>query len=195
MNARTLLYPRLSRSWLPAMIRHALIGSLFAGSYGIIHDQITYAISPEYFSKLKFVQFRYADFGFPERIYVGEIGFLATWWVGLFTGWFLARVVVPKFPPARATEYVIQSFGTIAVFAIFAAFIGFLAGPQHRSDSDLSSWQALAIRHRIQDLPAFVQVAYIHNAGYVGALMGLIVAILRLNRMKESPEQLVKTAS
>lgn len=44
MNTGTLLYPRLSCTWLPAMIGSAVIGSLFAGAYGILHDQIAYSI-------------------------------------------------------------------------------------------------------------------------------------------------------
>jgi uncharacterized membrane protein SpoIIM required for sporulation len=195
MNAGTLLYPRLSRSWLPAMIGYAIIGSLFAGAYGILHDQITYSISPEYFTRFKFGQFHYADFGLPQRVFVGEIGFLATWWVGFVAGWFLARVAVPKFAPHQAVRCLIQSFLIIVTVALVGATVGYLVGLQRRSNPDFSTWQGLGISHGIQDLPAFVHVAYIHNAGYVGALVGLIAAIWRLKRMKEKAEQLVKTTA
>ena len=40
------------------MLGVAAVGSVLAGVYGIFHDQVTYAISPEYFTKLKFDQFR-----------------------------------------------------------------------------------------------------------------------------------------
>jgi hypothetical protein len=40
----------------------AVMGALIAGAYGILHDQISYTISPEYFTKLKFEQFHYANF-------------------------------------------------------------------------------------------------------------------------------------
>ena len=73
------LYPNLRWRWLPAMLGYALLGSLVAGVYGIIHDQVTYSISTEYFTRLKFSQFHYANFGFRPRVFVGEIGFLATW--------------------------------------------------------------------------------------------------------------------
>ena len=45
------------------MLGYAVIGALIAGLYGVVHDQITYSMSPEYFTRLKFFQFRYADFG------------------------------------------------------------------------------------------------------------------------------------
>lgn len=176
MKTGTLLYPRLSRSWLPAMIGYAIIGSLFAGAYGVLHDQITYSISPEYFTRLKFAQFHYADFGLPQRVFVAEIGFLATWWVGFVAGWFIARTVVPKFPPNEAIRRVVQSFLIIAAFALTAAMIGCLVGLQRRSHLDLAGWEEFAATRGVQDLPAFVRVAYIHNAGYIGALGGLLMS-------------------
>ena len=87
--------PRIALRDLPPMIAVAVCGAMVAGVYGILHDQITYTISPEYFSKFKFDQFRYAEIGLPDRVFVAEIGFLATWWVGFFSAWFLARRLVP----------------------------------------------------------------------------------------------------
>src|SRR3569623_1299072 len=74
-----------------------LISCLLGGVYGVAHDQLTYSISNEYFTKFKFFQFGFVDFGreaiLPQpRIYVSIVGFLATWWMGLFIGFFLALV-------------------------------------------------------------------------------------------------------
>src|SRR5436190_2711279 len=96
-----ILYPRLALSSLPMLISCAVLGALIAGCYGIVHDQITYSISSEYFTKVKFAQFHYADFGWPKRIFVAEIGFLASWWVGLFAGWFIGRVAIGSATPGR----------------------------------------------------------------------------------------------
>lgn len=57
-----------------------ILGSLIAGVYGIIHDQISYSVSEEYFTKFKFIQFGIQNL--PNRIGAGIVGFLATWWVG-----------------------------------------------------------------------------------------------------------------
>src|SRR5262245_32181747 len=86
-----LLYPKFPVRRLPTMIGIAMLGAVIAGPYGAVHDQISYAISPEYFTKLKFRQFSYANFGWPPQLFAAEVGFLATWWVGLLAGWFLAR--------------------------------------------------------------------------------------------------------
>ena len=63
------LIPRISLVDLPWMLGVAAAGSLLAGLYGIGHDQLTYSISPEYFTKMKFEQFHYADFGFGNRVF------------------------------------------------------------------------------------------------------------------------------
>ncbi len=74
-----------------------ILAPIIAGIYGIINDQITYTISPEYYTKFKFVQFNLMErslgknigtINSPEiklenpRIGVSIVGFLATWWVG-----------------------------------------------------------------------------------------------------------------
>jgi hypothetical protein len=188
-----LLYPNLQWRWLPSMLKYALLGSIVAGGYGIIHDQITYSISPEYFTRLKFSQFHYADFGLPPRVFVGEIGFLATWWVGFVAGWFVARIEVPAFPPRTARGHASRAFLTILAFALTASIIGYLLGLLRRSNSDLSSWEGFATNRGVLDLPSFVRVAYIHNASYLGGLVGLMSAIVRLRRLKKASEAVALT--
>jgi hypothetical protein len=159
-----LLYPNIRLSLLPAMFGYALLGGLGAGIYGILHDQITYSISPEYFTRLKFHQFHYANFGLPTRIFVGEVGFLATWWVGFFSAWFLARVTVPTFPPHVALRYTTQGFLIVIGFALAAFAVGYVVGIVRMSDGDISGWEPIAEMLKIEDVPSFVRVAYIHNA-------------------------------
>ncbi|WP_448697945.1 hypothetical protein ACFGVR_14120 [Mucilaginibacter sp. AW1-3] len=64
---------------------------VIAGIYGILHDQFTYTISHEYFTKFKFYQLGLADMGteaiLPNpRLAVACVGFMATWWTGLLIG-------------------------------------------------------------------------------------------------------------
>ena len=63
-----ILFPTIPWKYIPPMLGISLMGTLVVGSYGILHDQITYSISAEYFTKLKFHQFHYANFGFPVRV-------------------------------------------------------------------------------------------------------------------------------
>lgn len=86
----SIFYPKITLHGLLVTLGYALMGALIAGLYGTVHDQITYSISLEYFTRLKFAQFHYAEFGLPPRVFVAAIGFLATWWVGFIAGWFIA---------------------------------------------------------------------------------------------------------
>ncbi len=181
---RALLYPRVRLDLIPAMLGYAALGAFIGGFYGMLHDQITYSISPEYFTRLKFLQFRYADFGLPPRVFVAEIGFLATWWVGLIAGWFLARVAVPALPKKNARSGILRGFAITLGSGVLAGVAGFVFGLRLGPDSDLSSWQGFVRTRGVEDLPNFVRVAYIHNASYLGGLVGLVAALTYLRRLE-----------
>lgn len=178
-----ILYPKVRLNLLPAMLGYAFLGSLVAGFYGVLHDQITYSLSPEYFTRLKFAQFHYADFGWPPRCFVAEIGFLATWCVGFIAGWFLARMAVPRWPPVEARACILRGFGIILTCAFIASLVGFGLGLLLGTNADYSGWQDFVQTRGIVDLPSFVRVAYIHNASYLGGLIGLMVALAYLRRL------------
>ena len=119
---------------------------------------------------MKFVQFHWADFGLPPRVFVAEIGVLATWWAGFIAAWFIARITVPAYPPGMAFWRTIRGFSIVFAFAAAAFIFGYLLGILWPADSTSPVWTH------------FLQVAFIHDAGYFGGLIGLIVAILFLRR-------------
>lgn len=179
-----LFYPKIRLAWLPDMIGYAVVGGLLAGVYGVAHDQVTYSISHEYFTRLKFPQFQYANFGLSPRVFVGEIGFLATWWVGFFAAWFIARVTVPAFPRAVAFRYSLRGFLIVFAFSFATSIVGYALGRVH--GSDYSVWKSAASALGVVDPPSFVRVAYIHNASYLGGWLGLVAAILYLRKLRRS---------
>jgi hypothetical protein len=177
-----IIYPKIRLSHLPTMLGYAAFGGILAGVYGIAHDQITYSISNEYFTRFKFSQFHYANFGMSPRVFVAEIGFLATWWVGFFAAWFIARLAVPAFSRRAALRYSLRGFGIIIAAALIASIVTYFWGLWH--GIDYSAWEDFETSLEIRDLPSFVRVAYIHNASYLGGLIGLIAAIMYLRRLK-----------
>ena len=132
-----IFYPVIPRRRLPAMLGIAALGAVLAGCYGALHDQISYTISPEYFTKVKFEQFRYADFGWPPRIMVSEVGFLASWWVGMIGGWILARVGLDQLPADKRKKDIAIAFSivfiTALLFGIVGTSLGYLGKPIKRS--------------------------------------------------------------
>ncbi len=175
------LFPRVPRAKLFGMFRVALLGALFAGAYGAIHDQISYSISQEYFTKVKFRQFSYADFGFPERVFVAEVGILASAWVGLVAAWLLARAGLCDLVIASGRRHIVFSFAIVATISILSGLVGALMGVA-AADGDMSGWNSWQSAAGIQDLRGFIIVAYLHTASYLGALSGLIATLIYVRR-------------
>ncbi|QIF03060.1 hypothetical protein [Roseimicrobium sp. ORNL1] len=181
----SLLYPRFKLSLLPLMAWIGVQGALIAGAYGILHDQITYTISREYFTEFKAEQFRYMDFGWPERVYTAQIGFLATWWVGFIAGWFLARLAVPHLPEKVAVRWCRQAFVVLIAVAAVAGLVGAGVGwwvTRPGTDPSAGDWQEFAHSYGVRDVPGFIRAACIHNGSYIGALLGLTGACFWLRR-------------
>lgn len=158
------------------MVALAARGALIAGAYGILHDQVTYSLGPEYFTAFKFAQFGWADLGLPVRWFVAEIGFLASWWVGLFAGWFLARCLVAQVEPEEVTHRVVRGFWFIAVGAVLGTASGWCFGLVTTIDMDHSGIADFAASIGVQNFVGFTRVAYIHNGTYLGGLAGLVAA-------------------
>ena len=174
------LIPRIALADLRCVIHVALIGGIIGGLYGVLHDQITYAISPEYFTNLKFEQFHYADLGFGDRVFVSMIGFLGTWWVGFIAAWFLARRLIPGQPRHYAHRQIRMGIACIIAFGLSFGIAGYGYGLWRGPDADYSSWTWAFREFKIVDTWSFVRVAYIHNAGYLGGLIGLVVALVTI---------------
>jgi hypothetical protein len=172
------------------MIRIALLGALLAGIYGAAHDQVSYTISPEYFTKLKFHQFSYANFGWSRRVFAAEVGFLASWWVGLIAAWLLARLGLAEMPQPLRRTCTFQAFGIVALFTMAAGAAGALLGVVCAGSWHLKAWEQWQRALQLLDLRSFVVVAYLHNGSYAGALVGLITAAIyirnRLHKTKQS---------
>ena len=187
------IVPRIRSSEIALLIGATVLGGLVAGAYGVIHDQITYSISHEYFTKLKFDQFHYADFGLGHRFYAGTIGFLASWWVGAIAAWFLARRLLPVQASESSTLNrpsvfrqiglgILVMLGVVLLFGVGGYGYGLWRGP----DADYGMWLPITQPLGVEDSYSFIRVAYIHNASYLGALVGLIVALLTLRRQDGS---------
>ena len=172
-------YPRISRRDLPGMLRISVLCAIAAGIYGILHDQLTYTISPDYFTHIKFRQFAFADFGLPPRILVAEIGFLASWWVGLAGGWLLARIGLADFHTGLAHVLAIIA-GIAFIAAVLAGLFGWV-----RSYSDLGGRKVWQQTLSSVDLRRLIIVAYVHWGSYIGGCLGLVAASLYVKRGKD----------
>jgi hypothetical protein len=176
-----LLYPTLPAAHWKRLAFTALAGSLLAGLYGAAHDQLSYTLSPEYFTKLKVPQFWYADFGWPPRVFAAEVGFLAGWGVGLIAGWLLARVGLTRLSDDFRRAATIRAFAIVAGVTLLGGGAGLLLG-YWRTEASLEAWSEWQRLLHLDDLRGFVLVASLHAGSYAGALLGLVAAIWNVRR-------------
>ena len=106
-----------------------------AGIYGMLHDEITYSICPEYFTRVKFPQFNYLNLQLSPRIFVGEIGFLAAAAVGFIAIWFLARIAVPAWPKKLAIRRITQAASLVLAASFITGSIGCWIGMHYGSSN------------------------------------------------------------
>jgi hypothetical protein len=71
---------------LQSFVLFMVLALLTAGIFGALHDQISYTVSHEYFTRFKFFQFGLLDPAVPERLRAAQVGFLASWWMGIPLG-------------------------------------------------------------------------------------------------------------
>jgi hypothetical protein len=166
------------------MVRTALLGTAIAAVYGAVHDQISFSIAPEYFTRLKFRQFAWADLGLPPRLFATEVGVLATWWVGLVGGWLLARAGLAELPGGGRRAPTVRAFGIVLGAAGAGGLIGATFGVAE-SRGDLAGWADWQRALDLRDLPAFVVVAYLHAGGYLGALAGVVLGVVYVRRTRK----------
>ncbi|MBC7172239.1 MAG: hypothetical protein H5U40_07440 [Polyangiaceae bacterium] len=147
-----------------------------AGLFGIVHDQLTYSIAPEYYTRFKFEQFRIAP-ALAPRVGAAIVGFLATWWVGLLLG----PILVAAGGSHRTASALIRSTLTATVVVCGVALavgVGGLAyGVLVLADSPeaLSGW---FLPPGLEDARSFIAVGAMHNGTYLGSLVGLGVGVV-----------------
>lgn len=156
-----------------------LLAPLIGGLYGILHDQLTYSISPEYYTKFKFYQFGLMDSGneaiFPNpRIQVSQVGFLATWWMGLPIGLILGLVGLVHTSRKEMFRVTLKAIMLTVIVAFATGLLGLAYGKFYLADAGVDWW----LPDNLVDTKNFIAVGSMHNFSYLGGLTGLIVGLI-----------------
>ncbi len=152
------------------------IAIIFAGAYGILHDEITYTISPEYFTKFKLIQFQ-VGVAVPYRLGAASVGLSATFWTGLIIGPLLGITGLLFRDYRMMRKYIWKAMYLNFCIAIIAGFIGFLIGEIYLKTHP-PRWYYYPLG--LVDKANFIVVGTIHNASYLGGFLGLLIAIVYL---------------
>ena len=155
---------------------------LLAGTYGILHDQVTYTIAPEYFTKFKYDQFGFEPQWFGgDRQTVAVIGFLATWWTGMFIGLLLGLTALIFRDHKTMRKALQKAVAVTFCFAVAAGIFGFFYGRFVLTKTGVDWW----LPDNLVDKNAFITVGSIHNFSYLGGLLGLVAGIYHLFRLNK----------
>jgi hypothetical protein len=147
-----------------------------AGVFGVLHDQISYTVSSEYFTRFKFLQFRLLDAEVPERVRAAEVGFLASWWMGIPLG-FLTGVAGFIHPGAsQMRKALLLSLPLIVGFTLAFALAGLAYGFFQTATLDLSHYADWFVPRGLEHPRNFICVGYMHNSAYLGGVAAIPVA-------------------
>ncbi len=176
----------------PARLGTALLwtslATLVAALYGVVNDQITVTLSPEYFSVFKRAQFgpdlEAAGLSqSPVRVQAVLVGILATWWFGGLLGAVLSLAGLAGRRCPLPTRDFLRAVLGIMLLTLCLSFFSFLAAyaAEPAVKPTAEGWPFLT---GIQAVRAAFAVGWWHNAAYLGGLLGTILACVRIRNRR-----------
>jgi hypothetical protein len=182
------LFLRRLVAWLGKLLLWVGFGVLGATLYGILNDQITMTLSPEYFSVFKRTQFiediyQAGLLEAPVRVQAVLVGTLATWWFGLFLGIALGICsMVGRYTVLPTRDYLRAVVGimacTLALSLVFG-LVAYLVEPAMKPVP--ANWPFLRDIHAVR--PAFAIGAW-HDGAYLGGFVGTVLACFWAQRRR-----------
>ena len=159
-----------------------------SGFYGALHDQISFTVSSEYFTKFKYQQFGFVHSGMPDRAKAACIGFLATWWMGIPIGVLVGLFGFLHKQPQDMFRRTLKAYCVVAGVALIVGLFGLAYGwffPRREVDY-YSGWYLpdnLLLKRN------FLAVGYMHNFSYLGGVIGIFIGIITQFVLRRKPMQ------
>ena len=153
-----------------------VLAVFLAGLYGIVHDQVSYTVAPEYFTKFKFRQFGFTDTPLPERVRASIIGFLASWWMGVPIGLLVGAAGFIHRGHKRMLRVSWWSLLVAVGFTLLFGLCGLLYGYIQTRNIDVAQYSGWYIPEDVTDLRRFLCAGYMHNSSYLGGVFAILIA-------------------
>ena len=154
-----------------------VLAVVVAGLYGAVHNQISYTVSPEYFTKFKFWQFGLVATPLPERVRASIVGFLASWWMGIPIGVLVGAAGFMHDGHRRMLRVTLWSMVVTVGFTLLFGLGGLTYGWFRTAHIDVAQYSAWYIPENITNLRRFLCAGYMHNSAYLGGLLAIFVAV------------------
>ena len=153
-----------------------LIAIVLAGLYGMVHNQISYTVSPEYFTKFKFRQFGLMNTPLPERIRASMVGFLASWWMGIPIGFLVGVSGFIHEGHWRMFKVSLWAYVIVIGFTLVFGLCGLLYGWLRTRTINIADYQGhWFIPDDVVNLRRFLCAGYMHNSSYLGGTFAILV--------------------
>jgi hypothetical protein len=161
--------------------------------YGILNDQVTVTLAPEYFSLFKRRQFAPLLEGLgwidaPLRLQAVAIGAAATWWFGLLLGMAVSLAGSVGLRPRLRTAGFLKAVGQVLLIAASTSLLfgaaAYLAEPALGTFSQEEHRIYETAFGAIRNWRGFFAIGWWHTGAYLGGLVGTIVACARAWRCR-----------
>lgn len=152
-----------------------VLAIIVAGLYGMIHNQISYAVAPEYFTKFKFRQFGLTEMPLPDRVRASMVGFLASWWMGIPIGLLVGAAGFIHRDHGEMLRVTLWSFLVVIGFTFLFGLGGLLYGYFETVHIDVEDYPGWFIPDDVTNLRRFLCAGYMHNSSYLGGVLAIIV--------------------
>ena len=153
-----------------------ILAVIVAGLYGVAHNQVSYTVAPEYFTKFKFRQFGFVDTPLPERVRASMVGFLASWWMGIPIGLLVGAAGFIHHGARRMFRVSLWSLLVTVAFTLLFGLGGLLYGYFQTAHIDVAEYRGWFIPDDVTDLRRFLCAGYMHNSSYLGGVLAIFVA-------------------
>lgn len=157
-------------------ILFVVLAVFVAGLYGVAHNQISYTVAPEYFTKFKFQQFGFVDTPLPERVRASMVGFLASWWMGIPIGLLVGAAGFIHHGARRMLRVSLWSLLITVAFTLLFGLGGLLYGYIQTAHVDVAEYRGWFIPDDVTDLRRFLCAGYMQNSSYLGGVLAIFAA-------------------
>ena len=163
---------------LVALAQFLVLAICAAALFGVVHDQISYTVSHEYFTRFKFLQFGLLNPEIPERVRVAIVGIQASWWMGVPLGVMCGLAGFVQRTARDMRLALLCSLPTILGFALVFALCGLVYGYFQTRVVDLQNYPGWFIPRGLKDPRRFLCAGYMHDSAYIGGALAIPVAWL-----------------
>jgi hypothetical protein len=164
-----------------------------AAAYGAMHDQISYTVSPEYFTRFKFDQFHLMNDDLPERLRASIVGIYASWWLGFPIGLTGGVAGFIHHGHRSMLRVSLEAMLAAVAFTLLFGLTGLVYGWYQTSGMGHNhlDWY---IPSNLASPRRFVCAGYMHNSSYLGGVLSIrfswayhIVRRVKSNTLTSTP--------